>query len=192
MSNVVSTFFCQYFNWILKSLNLPRSLNYIFSFSVPYCVYIFPFYFYTIFKGNFPFTIIMQLLSVFPVLYNTSLSLSYYTQQFVPPITEYSQFNNLLLTAFIVQRIHRFVPLCCAVLSHSVMSNSLQPCGPQPTRFFCPWNFPGSTEVGCHLHLQRIFPTQGSNLRLLHLVGWQAYSLPLCHLGVLVIFLATS
>lgn len=106
MSNVVSTFFCQYFNWILKSLNLPRSLNYIFSFSVPYCVYIFPFYFYTIFKGNFPFTIIMQLLSVFPVLYNTSLSLSYYTRQFVPPITEYSQFNNLLLTAFIVQCIH--------------------------------------------------------------------------------------
>ena len=45
-------------------------------------------------------------------------------------------------------------------------------------RLFCPWDFPGkNTDVGCHLHLQRIFPTQGSNQRLLHLVGWQAYSL---------------
>ena len=45
----------------------------------------------------------------------------------------------------------------------------------------CPWDFPGkSTRVGCHFLLQRIFPTQGSNLCLLH---WQADSLPLSHLG---------
>ena len=32
-----------------------------------------------------------------------------------------------------------------------------------------PWNFPGkSTGVGCHFLLQGIFPTQGSNLGLLH------------------------
>ena len=32
-----------------------------------------------------------------------------------------------------------------------------------------PWDFPGkSTEVGCHFLLQRIYPTQGSNLDLLH------------------------
>ena len=32
-----------------------------------------------------------------------------------------------------------------------------------------PWDFPGkSTGVGCHFLLQRIFPTQGSNLGLLH------------------------
>ena len=31
----------------------------------------------------------------------------------------------------------------------------------------CPWDFPGkSTRVGCHFLLQRIFPTQGSNLGL--------------------------
>ena len=29
----------------------------------------------------------------------------------------------------------------CAVLSHSVMSNSLQPHGLQPTRLLCPWGF---------------------------------------------------
>ena len=31
-----------------------------------------------------------------------------------------------------------------------------------------PWDFPGkSTEVGCHFLLQRIFPTQGSDLSFL-------------------------
>ena len=35
--------------------------------------------------------------------------------------------------------------------SHSVMSDSLRPHGPQPTRLFCPWDFPGkSTGEGCH------------------------------------------
>ena len=32
-----------------------------------------------------------------------------------------------------------------------------------------PWDFPGkSTGVGCHFHLQGIFPTQGSNPGLPH------------------------
>ena len=35
--------------------------------------------------------------------------------------------------------------------SHSVMPNSSQPYGLQPTRLFHPWDFPGkSTGVGCH------------------------------------------
>ena len=70
--------------------------------------------------------------------------------------------------------------LLCAC---SVMSNSLQPYGPQPTRFLCPWNSPGkNTGVGCHFLLQGIFLTQESNLCLLHLLHWQMDSLPLCHL----------
>ena len=36
---------------------------------------------------------------------------------------------------------------------------------------------------GCHFLLQGIFPTQGSNPHLLHLLHWQEDSLPLCHLG---------
>ena len=49
--------------------------------------------------------------------------------------------------------------------SHSVMSNSLRLHGLWPTRFLRPWDFPGkSTGVGCHFLLQRVFPTQGSNL----------------------------
>ena len=37
--------------------------------------------------------------------------------------------------------------------------------------------------MGCRALLQQIFPTQGSNLRLLHLLHWQAGSLSLAPLG---------
>ena len=67
---------------------------------------------------------------------------------------------------------------------YSVVSNSLQPHGLYPTRFFCPWNFPGkNTGAGCHFLLQGIFLTQGSNSCLLRFLHWQADSLLLCHLG---------
>ena len=33
------------------------------------------------------------------------------------------------------------LPSLCAVLSHSVVSDSLWPHGPQPTRLLCPWGF---------------------------------------------------
>ena len=43
------------------------------------------------------------------------------------------------------------------------------------------WDFPGkNTGVSCHFLLQGIFPTQGSDLGLLH---WQADSLPLSRQG---------
>ena len=37
--------------------------------------------------------------------------------------------------------------------------------------------------MGCHALLQEIFLTQASNLSLLHLLHWQAGSLPLVPLG---------
>ena len=40
-----------------------------------------------------------------------------------------------------------------------------------------------NTGVGCPFLLQRIFLTPGLNPCLLHLLKWQADSLPLCHLG---------
>ena len=53
----------------------------------------------------------------------------------------------------------------------SVVSDSLQPRGLQPTRLFCPWNFPGkNTGVSCYFLLQGIFPTQDSNSCLLPLL----------------------
>ena len=42
------------------------------------------------------------------------------------------------------------------------------------SRFLCAWDFPGNHNgVGCHLLLQRIFPTKGLNPQLLHLLQWQ-------------------
>ena len=70
----------------------------------------------------------------------------------------------------------------CAVAS--VMSNSLRPYGPQPTRFLCSWDFPGNnTGEGCHPLLQGIFLTQESNSHLLRLMNLQASSLPLAPFG---------
>ena len=71
---------------------------------------------------------------------------------------------------------------CVCVLWHSVLFDSLQLYGLQPTRLLCPWDFPGSsTGVGCHFLLQGIFLTQGSNSHLLH---WQVHSLSPSHLGI--------
>ena len=63
-------------------------------------------------------------------------------------------------------------------VSHSVVSNSLQPHGlSQCARLLCPWSFSGkNTEVGSHFLLQRIFPTQGLNLGPLH-CRWILYRL---------------
>ena len=56
--------------------------------------------------------------------------------------------------------------------------------GATPARLLRPWDSPGkNTGVGCPFLLQGIFPTQGSNLHLLHLPHWQVDSSPLCHLG---------
>ena len=66
----------------------------------------------------------------------------------------------------------------------SVMSDSLQPHGPWSTRILCPWHSQGkNTGEGCHALLQGIFPTQGSNPRLLRLLHWQVSSLPLVSPG---------
>ena len=40
-----------------------------------------------------------------------------------------------------------------------------------------------NTGADCHFLLQEIFPTQGSNPRVLHLLHWQVGSLPLHYLG---------
>ena len=48
--------------------------------------------------------------------------------------------------------------MCVYVLSHSAVSNSLQPYRLQSARLLCPWDFAGeNTGVGCHALLQGIF-----------------------------------
>ena len=51
----------------------------------------------------------------------------------------------------------------------SMGSDSVRPHRQKPTRLPCPWDSPGkNTGVGCHVLLQGIFPTQGSNPGLSH------------------------
>ena len=55
-----------------------------------------------------------------------------------------------------------------------------------PARLLCPWDSPGTNAgVGCHALLHWIFLAEGLNPSLLHLLHWQANSLPLSHLGSL-------
>ena len=75
----------------------------------------------------------------------------------------------------------------------SVMADSLRPRGLQPARLLCPRDSPGkNTRVGGLALLQGIFPPQGLNPHLLHLLHWQADSLALCPLGRTMMALGTK
>ena len=55
----------------------------------------------------------------------------------------------------------------------------------EATRLLCPWDSPGKdTRLGCCALFQGIFPTQGSNPNLLHLLHWQVGSLSLASSGM--------
>ena len=61
------------------------------------------------------------------------------------------------------------IKTCAVCVSCSVLCDSLQPHGLQPTRLLCPWDSPGkNTGVDSHALLQGIFPNQRSNPGLLH------------------------
>ena len=87
--------------------------------------------------------------------------------------TLYSQISKYfgLLFKFELQsnEIAKALEVQCVCVSPSIVSNSLQPHGLQPTRLLCPWDSPGrNTGVGCHFLLQGIFPNRGSNPDLPH------------------------
>ena len=67
----------------------------------------------------------------------------------------------------------QFCVCVCMCVSRSVMSDSLWPhMNCSPPGFSVHGDYPGkNTGVGCHFLLQRIFPTQGSNPCLLHLLA---------------------
>ena len=63
--------------------------------------------------------------------------------------------QNPFLQIHIVNLLHM---VKCQLLSHVQLVVTPW----QPTRFFCPWDFPGkNNEVSCHFLLQGIFPTPG-------------------------------
>ena len=62
-----------------------------------------------------------------------------------------------------------YTQCCCCCLVAKSRLTLLQPHELKPARLLYPWNFPGKNSgVDCHFLLQWIFPTQGSNPRLLH------------------------
>ena len=61
--------------------------------------------------------------------------------------------------------------MCESVWVHTQLCLTLRPHGQYPARLFCPWNF-------CCFLLQGIFLNHKSNEHLLHLLHWQAGSLP--------------
>ena len=69
------------------------------------------------------------------------------------------------------------------------LQSCLTLCNPMdrgPPQLLCPWDFPGkNTGVGCHALFQGIFLTQALKPHLLHLLHWQAGSLPLVPPGQL-------
>ena len=91
---------------------------------------------------------------------------------------------SLILKVFFVYPINfdwmwDIVNMTLLACVHYVLSR-VQLCDP---RLFCSWDFPcRNTGVGYHFLLQGSFPSQGLKLHLLH---WQADSLPLSHLGIL-------
>ena len=130
------------------------------------------------------------LLSLLAVLWNSALTWVYLSFSPLPfasflssAICKASSGNHFAFLHFFPFEMV-LVTASSAVLSYSIVTDSLRPHGLQPTRIFCPWNFSGkNTGVGCHCLLQRIFPTQGWKWCLLGLLHGQADSSPLGQVG---------
>ena len=94
--------------------------------------------------------------------------------------------NRLVLSP----KLGTLVPCVCAQLLSRVRLFATP--GPVDSRLLWSLNFQGkNTRVGCHFLLQGIFPIQVLNPRILHLLHWQADSLPLSHWEVHSRFIPT-
>ena len=81
--------------------------------------------------------------------------------------------THAIYSVFKKKKSHSFPSIFCFVFNclcaHSVVFNSLQPHGLQPTSLICPWDSPGKNAgMGCRFLLQGIFLSQRSKLQLLH------------------------
>ena len=83
---------------------------------------------------------------------------------FSPKATGRNLLQVLLLTSS-----NSLAPADMRMLSHFSRVQHCVTCGLQPARLLCPCDSPGK-KVGCHALLQGVFPTQGLNPRLLHLL----------------------
>ena len=86
----------------------------------------------------------------------------------IPVITEFTVQKSSVCACLVIQS--------CPTICGSTDYNRQAPLSMQ---------FSQKSILDCHFLFEGIFPTQGSNLCLLHLLHWQADSLPLSHLGIL-------
>ena len=89
---------------------------------------------------------------------------------FPSPLVKEIVFNPLyILASFVKDKVSIcawiYLIICvCVYVSHSAMSESLQPHELYPTRLLCPWTSPGKNiGVGSHSLLQGLLLTQGAN-----------------------------
>ena len=79
---------------------------------------------------------------------------------------------------------YHLLSFICVCVHAKLLHSCLWPYAPQSFRLIWPWDSPGkNTGVGCYFLLQEIFLTQGSNPCLIHLLHWQADSLPVAPSG---------
>ena len=110
-------------------------------------------------QGNFRhlehyFSKILNVLKL--ALFSLSISIRFYGEKI--SLTPGLENFYFLMYAHII---HMTSMCVCVCVSHSVISNSLQPLGLSRTRLHHPWNSPGkNTGVGCLSLLQGIFPTR--------------------------------
>ena len=97
------------------------------------------------------------------------------------PLESFGDIHHAARQLKSLRKFYRKISLL-SMFSCSVMFNSFATPWTQPASLLCPWDSPGkNTGVVCHFLLQRIFPTQGSNPRLMHWIALQADSLLLSH-----------
>ena len=98
-------------------------------------------------------------------------------------ILKEQRFWNILLAGLEVRKMDFNKLKIDLQVADKYMSDSLQPYGLKPVMLLYPWKSPSKNSGGgCQFLLQGIFPTQGSNPCLLHLLQRQVASLPVHHL----------
>ena len=91
----------------------------------------------------------------------------------------------MIMLVLIFTLVVEYVCMCLVVSDSATMDRII--------RLLCPWGSPGkNTGAGCHFLLQGIFLTQGWNPHLLCLLNQQVDSLPLNHLGSLLLIASPS
>ena len=105
-------------------------------------------------------------------LFSEKASSKYFRFCGPPPLLQLLNSSLVTCACYMRTKLRQSCPTLCDSMDCSPPGSSVH--GDSPGE---------NSDVGCHALLQGIFPTQGSNPRLLHLLRWQAGSLLLAPPG---------